>query len=160
MIINQGTYAVEVAKFAFQWRARMVNVGANYKEGGRIKFPTCPVCLNPTEYDSQQHLLVCKSVNINIFTNQNPSSYDDLFGKNLENRMLVVNMLRKNYQKRNQLIKERNETWNTNLILVWVNLHSYMFIVFCCTLVCIWSEIIYIYIYSYISHFEWILLSH
>ena len=97
--VLKSTYAVEVAKFAFQCRARMVNVGANYKEGGRIKFPTCPVCLNPTEYDSQQHLLVCKSLNINIITNKNSSSYDDLFGKNLENRMLVVNMLRKIIKK-------------------------------------------------------------
>ena len=71
-----SSFSAEVAKFAFQCRSRMINVGANYKEGGKKKFPTCPVCKVTTEYDSQQHLMWCKAVNVNIVTGQRTPIYD------------------------------------------------------------------------------------
>ena len=101
-----SSFSAEVAKFAFQCRSRMLNVGANYKEGGKKKFPTCPVCKVTTEYDSQQHLMWCKAVNVNIVTGKTTPIYDDLFGENFEKKMQVVNFLQRNYLKRNQLIKQ------------------------------------------------------
>ena len=104
-----STFTADVARFAFLCRTRMVNVGANYKEGGKIKNPTCPVCKSPTEYDSQLHLMLCQTLNVNIVAGLKIPTYDDLFGKNLENRILVVQLLRRNYQKRNQLINQNRE---------------------------------------------------
>ena len=101
-----SSFSAEVAKFAFQCRSRMLNVGANYKEGGKKKFPTCPVCKVTTEYDSQQHLMWCKAVNVNIVTGNRTPIYDDLFGENLEKKMQIVNFLQRNYLKRNQIIKQ------------------------------------------------------
>ena len=101
-----SSFSAEVAKFAFQCRSRMINVGANYKEGGKKKFSTCPVCKVTTEYDSQQHLMWCKAVYVNIVTGQTTPIYDDLFGENLEKRMQIVNFLQRNYLKRKQLIKQ------------------------------------------------------
>ena len=99
----------DLAKFTFQCRSRMLNVGANFKEGGRILFPTCPVCKIPAEYDSQQHLMMCHSLNTNILTGQKLPNYDELFGKNLEKRMIVVDILKANFHKRNKVIKENEE---------------------------------------------------
>ena len=104
-----SNFTADVARFAFLCRTRMVNVGANFKEGGKIKNPTCPVCKNPTEYDSQLHLMLCQTLNVNIVAGQKIPTYDDLFGKNLENRILVVQLLRRNYQKRNKLINQNRE---------------------------------------------------
>ena len=36
---------------------------------------------------------------MNIVAGQKISTYDDLFGKNLGNRILVVQLLRRNYKK-------------------------------------------------------------
>ena len=54
---------VDLAKFTFMCRARMMTVGANYKQG--VDNPICPVCKVETELDSQTHLMVCKKLNIN-----------------------------------------------------------------------------------------------
>ena len=88
----------------------MINVGANYKEGGRVKNPTCPVCQIKTEYDSQLHLMLCQALNVNLVVGTKIPKYDDLFGKNLENRILVAQFLQRNYQKRNKLLKQNKET--------------------------------------------------
>ena len=52
-LLSQGKN-IRVAKFIFQARTRMLNVKANYG-----KKEPCPVCLNPTTIDTQEHLLDC-----------------------------------------------------------------------------------------------------
>jgi hypothetical protein len=53
--------------------------------------------------------MLCQTLNVNIVAGLKIPTYDDLFGKNLENRILVVQLLRRNYQKRNQLINQNRE---------------------------------------------------
>ena len=96
----------EVAKFTFLCRTRMLPVGANFKQGGKTKNPFCPVCKIVTEYDSQTHLMWCKKLNVNLVANQKIPQYDDLFNKSLKRKISVVQLLRKNLQKRNNIINQ------------------------------------------------------
>ena len=86
----------DLARFAFLCRSRMLEVGANFKQGQ--KFPICPVCKIDTEYDSQYHLMVCTRLNDNVVTSHTIPEYDDLFKTELEKKM--VNVLKENFQTR------------------------------------------------------------
>ena len=89
----------EVAKFTFLCRSRMLQVGANFKMGGKKK-PTCPVCKIGTEYDSQPHLMLCPKLIVN-------TQYDELFGNNLDQKLAVVHLLTRNLEERNKILKEQ-----------------------------------------------------
>ena len=41
----------------------------------------CPVCHSENEYDSQEHLMWCKSLNVNIVTGQNLPKFDAFLEK-------------------------------------------------------------------------------
>ena len=94
----------EMAKFTFLCRSRMLAVGANFKEGR--KNPFCPVCKIVTVYDSQNHLMLCTKLNVNIVTIQQMPEYDDLFKSTLKKKMYVVKVLRENFQKRTKLTEK------------------------------------------------------
>ena len=95
----------EVAKFTFLCRSRMLQVGANFKKGGK-KDPTCPVCKIGTEYDSQPHLMVCTKLSVHTLVNQIPQ-YDELFGRNLDQKLAIVHILKRNLEERNKILKEQ-----------------------------------------------------
>ena len=101
--LASSSISPDLARFAFMCRSRMVEVGANYKQG--VKFPICPVCKIDTEYDSQCHLMLCTRLNENVVSNQSSPEYDDLFKPDLGKKMAVVQVLKENFQKRKDMMK-------------------------------------------------------
>ena len=96
----------DLAKFTFLCRSRMLAVGANFKEGA--KNPSCPLCDN-SEYDSQNHLLFCDKINVNVVNKQTMFHYDDLFKPELDKKIIVARVLRENFQKRKRILEQRKE---------------------------------------------------
>ena len=70
-----------------------------------VKYPICPVCKIDTEYDSQYHLMVCTRLNENVVTSHTSPEYDDLFKPDLDKKMAVVKVLKENFQKRKEFLK-------------------------------------------------------
>ena len=95
-----------VAKFTFLCRSRMVQVGANFKQGKKVN-PVCPVCKINTEYDSQPHLMTCTKLNVNTLAKETSPQYDDLFSKNLKKKLAVVQILMKNFQERKRILNQQ-----------------------------------------------------
>ena len=79
----------------------MIAVGHNFKEG-RID-PLCPLC---QESDTQNHLMSCSKLIVNVVTSQTMPEYSDLFCTNLDKKMAVVKILHENYRKRKKLTEE------------------------------------------------------
>ena len=89
-----------MTKFAFLCRARMVQVGANFKAGNNN--PLCPIC--KIAYDSQNHLLLCPDLNErNIICKEVPQ-YEEIFKNNFKKKMAVVMKLWENFKKRQKLL--------------------------------------------------------
>ena len=76
--LHSSSIAPDLAKFTFLARSRMIAVGHNFKEG-RID-PLCPLC---QESDTQNHLMSCSKLIVNVVTSQTMPEYSDLFGTNL-----------------------------------------------------------------------------
>ena len=100
--LTSADISPDLARFAFLCRSRMVEVGANFKQG--VKHPICPVC--HIGYDSQYHLMLCTRLNENVVTSQDTPKYDDLFKPELNKKMAVVKILKENFQKRKNILKK------------------------------------------------------
>ena len=96
----------EVAKFTFLCRSRMVQVGANFKKGKKVN-PVCPLCKINSEYDSQPHLMTCTKLNVNTLAKEKIPQYDNLLSKNLEKKLTVVHLLKKNFQERKRILSQQ-----------------------------------------------------
>ena len=92
----------DLAKFTFMSRSRMLAVGANFKQG--VDNPVCPIC--KVEPDTQNHLMVCEDLNLNLVTTKDVPEYVDLFNSNLDDQVTVVKLLRENLKKRTKLLKK------------------------------------------------------
>ena len=99
--LQSPSIAPDLAKFTFLARSRMIDVGANFKEGRTN--PLCPLC---QESDTQSHLMSCSKLNVNVVTNQTMPEYSDLFSTSLVKKMAVVKVLRENFRKRKKLTEQ------------------------------------------------------
>ena len=79
---------IQLAKFTFLSRIRMLQVGANFK--GSNPNPVCPLC--KSSYDSQNHLLVCPSLIENDEICKEMPNYDDIFCQNLTKMSQIRNI--------------------------------------------------------------------
>ena len=94
-----------LAKFSFQCRTRMVQVGANFKAGNA--FPVCPLC--KVEYDSQKHLMDCpKLAESNALCKDLPK-YDQLFSNDVRKMMAVANILQTKFKRRQKLLLKQEK---------------------------------------------------
>ena len=80
-------------------------VGENYKQGQDITI--CPLCNITTEFDSQQHLLLCVKLNVNNIVDENSPQYDDLFSQSTRKIRIVAEFLKRNYEKRTKLLNQQ-----------------------------------------------------
>ena len=91
---------VQLAKFAFMARCRMLDVRANFK--GKYKELDCP--LGCKEEDTQKHLITC-----NVLANNELSvgraNYEDLFSKDSEKILATGKLLKSKFDKRSKLLK-------------------------------------------------------
>ena len=104
--LKPSMFPADLAKFTFLCRSRMLAVGENYRQGNN--FTTCPLCQNYTEADSQLHLLKCVELNSETIVNTKFPVYEDLFGQNIERKLNVAAVLKKNYSERVKLINEKS----------------------------------------------------
>ena len=97
----------DLAKFTFLCRSRMINVGANYKQGK--KNPICPLCKLASENDTQKHLMWCTELNDNIVATKNIPEYDNLFKSSLNKKIAVVKILKENLKQRNKILEKEKQ---------------------------------------------------
>ena len=102
--LEPSIFSADLAKFTFQCRSRMLAVGENYKNGQNISI--CPVCIIPSELDSQLHLLKCSKLNINNIVGESSPAYEDLFCQNIEKKHIVADFLKRNFTKRMRLVNQ------------------------------------------------------
>ena len=92
---------VQMAKFIFQARSRMLDVKANFGK----KLP-CPVCQNPNTTDTQRHLLACEKLcdNVMVLGGHVPV-YEDLFSKEVKKVIRIGLILSQHFDRRKQILK-------------------------------------------------------
>lgn len=76
---SSSTASTRLKRLQFKWRTNMVKVGWNY--GNKVK---CPLCQPSEAEDTQEHLLVCKKLNVMEDSHEGSTTHDDAFFKRLE----------------------------------------------------------------------------
>ena len=110
--LKPNTILNNEAKFHFKARSSMLNLRGNMKNQFKdVNF--CQGCLNVTEPETQTHVFYCSSLSLNEVS-ENNVQYDDLFCPDLQKQLVVSNILKKRIQKRDELIKLREERTNTH----------------------------------------------
>ena len=101
---------MRIAKFIFQARTRMLNIKANYG-----KKEPCPVCLNPTTIDMQEHLLECVKLGGNELSLGEVPRYDDLFSKDLQKILRIGVILSEKFSRRTEILRKTAKAVHVNL---------------------------------------------
>jgi hypothetical protein len=91
------------AKFIFLLRTRMLDIKSNYQ--GKHSDLSCPMC--DSEQDTQQHLLQCEKLKTENEIVSKIQEYEDLFGTNLESKIMIIRLIKLRFQERNKILKER-----------------------------------------------------
>ena len=94
---NSKDVSLQLSKFIFVLRSRMLEVQANFPSKFSIRF--CPVCKDETTQDDQAHLLLCPQLNDQQVVSTLPN-YEDLFSKDLNKQVQVASIIHKNFRKR------------------------------------------------------------
>ena len=89
----------------FSLRSNMVPVKTNFRHS--YADLTCPVCLEPSQLDTQVHTLHCKTLldGENIVINSKVC-HDDIFSDDIQKQSAVVTLFEKLSVKRRKLVKE------------------------------------------------------
>ena len=84
---------IQLAKFTFHARNRMLDLKTNFKNKAHTDF-LCPVCKDPASLDSQQHLLQCALLTDNqVAQLDDVPEYGDLFSTNVKKQIAVATLL-------------------------------------------------------------------
>ena len=103
--------SIEESKFTFLVRSRMLDIRTNYRGQYLDTDTLCPVCLK--EEDTQQHLLVCDQLCESETIVKQVPEYSDLFGENLDKKLLISRVLRKHFQARKKVLKLKENLKST-----------------------------------------------
>ena len=95
---------VQMCKFIFQARARMLPLRSNFKGKYRKDDWNCELGCNSE--DNQQHLLECPKLEDRSLTSSNTPNYQDLFSSHLERQLQVAMILKERMKRRNALMKQ------------------------------------------------------
>ena len=99
---------IQLAKFLFQSRSRMLQVKANFSQKYKNEEMGCPLKCN--KRDSQEHLLECEKINPNAINKSKEPLYRDLFSKEVEKQKEVAIILKNNLQNRKELLDKMNSS--------------------------------------------------
>jgi hypothetical protein len=94
--------SLEISRFLFSARTRMLDVGANFsnKYSDKVK---CK--LGCDALDTQQHLLECSQLTDNDLIQTGRSfKYDDLFSSHVEEQLAIATILSTKYKKRKSIL--------------------------------------------------------
>ena len=97
--------SLELSKFLFSARTRMLDIGANFsnKYSNKVK---CK--LGCEELDTQQHLLQCSRLSDNDLVQTNRIyKYDDLFSSQVEDQLAMASILTTKYKKRKSILLQQ-----------------------------------------------------
>ena len=102
---------VNLARFMFLARSRMLNLRTNYSSQYKQTETYCQACLDVTKQDSQQHLFVCNKMTNNRQILSSNLCYEDLFNSDdIFKQHTVAIILKSNYDERTRLIQERRQS--------------------------------------------------
>ena len=99
--LQPNQISIQEAKYLFTLRSRMLDIKCNYR--GKSSDILCPSCKQ--EDDTQQHLLVCSSLNIDGVVAGSLPDYNDLFSENLSKQVQLSSILKAFYHERIKLKK-------------------------------------------------------
>ena len=97
----QNVETINLSKFLFQARTRMLEVKLNFRNKYSKDDLECPFKCSIA--DSQKHLLLCQKLEGNQISNQLPH-YEDLFTVNVIKQLEVGRILEGRYRKRKKLL--------------------------------------------------------
>ena len=127
-----STMNIKQCNLLFSLRSNMVPVKTNFRHS--YADLTCPVCLEPTQLDTQVHQLHCKTLldGENIVIN-NKVCHDDIFSDDIQKQSAVVTLFEKLSVKRRKLVKEswRKQTFLMSRISVTQVIQIVVFGIFC-----------------------------
>jgi hypothetical protein len=97
--------SLELSKFLFSARTRMLDIGANFSNKYRNKVKCKLGC---EELDTQQHLLQCSRLSENDLVQTNRIyKYDDLFSSQVEDQLAMASILSTKYKKRKSILLQQ-----------------------------------------------------
>ena len=98
----RNVQSIQLAKFLFQARTRMLECRVNFRNRYKNEDLLCPLkCGN---LDDQQHLLECSELDVNAVIGQEIPKYEALFGNDVKNQTKVASILENRYKKRKKMI--------------------------------------------------------
>ena len=101
----QNIQSLNLAKFLFMARTRMLDIGANFSNKYGEK-ATCK--LGCDSLDTQQHLLECPELNErDLVSNEENYEYDDLFSNKVEKQLKIAGILDGKFRRRKDLERKR-----------------------------------------------------
>ena len=97
----QNVESIQLSKFLFQARTRMLDVKCNFKNKYSGNQLECP--LKCSLEDTQEHLLLCKKLDLKQITEQLPQ-YEDLFSEDMNKQLKAGKILEERYKRRKKLL--------------------------------------------------------
>ena len=95
---------VQLSKFLFQARSRMLDLRGNFKQKYRKYDWNCELGCNKEE--TQEHLLTCEMLSDCSVSIPQVFKYDYLFSNHLEKQLKVACILRERFVRRKEKIKQ------------------------------------------------------
>ena len=102
--LKDRTISNQLKRFIFALRARMIDIGQN--DPNKYQTKHCPVCRDEKSWDTQEHILFCIELNINMQVTQTLPKYEDLFGKNIQKQIAVAKIIFENLKLRNKKLNK------------------------------------------------------
>jgi predicted CopG family antitoxin len=98
----ENVQSVNLSKFLFQSRTRMLEVKTKLRNDFKNEDLNCPLkCQNE---DDQKHLLECDKIDANCIIGVEAPEYRDIFGNNVGKQMKIAAMLQTRMQKRKKIM--------------------------------------------------------
>ena len=97
---------IQLAKFIFHSRHRMLNLKTNYKKKTHTDL-LCNLCKDPTSEYSQQHLLQCALRTDNQVSQLDGPEYDDLFFTTVKKQIAMTTQLAERCRKRKDSLNKK-----------------------------------------------------
>ena len=91
---------VQLSKFLFQARSRMLDLRGNFKQKYKMNDWNCELGCN--KVDTQEHLLICEKLADSAVSSLQVANYDDLFSNQLGNQLNVASILRERSVRRSK----------------------------------------------------------
>ena len=104
--LKSRNISIQLKKFMFLLRSRMLDVSANYPSKSASKF--CPLCRDEESLDTQEHLFSCINVISEHKLIRNIPMYSDIFGEDVDKMVEVATIMKENFRRRKDILKKKS----------------------------------------------------